>query len=171
MMLPKPDIAYIPCTQEIVEAILKLAKVNSQDILYDLGCGDGRILITAAQQYGARGIGIDIDPLRIKDARHKALENKVSEYLEFYQQNLFTSNFSDATVIFIYLLPHLNLKLRPQLWKQLKPGTRIVSRDFDMGDWQPLQKLNLTVEDEGEQEPVTLYYWEINEQLTINNEQ
>ncbi|NJL80043.1 MAG: methyltransferase domain-containing protein [Richelia sp. RM2_1_2] len=161
MTFPKPDIAYIPCTPKIVEAILKLAKINSQDILYDLGSGDGRILITAAKQYGTRGVGIDIDPQRIKEAREQALENCVDQHLEFYQQDLFISNISDATVIFIYLLPHLNLKLRPQLWKQLKPGTRIISRDFDMGDWQPLQQLNFTVEEEGEEEQVTLYYWEI----------
>ena len=171
MTLTKPDIGYIPCTQEIVEAILKLAKVNSKDILYDLGCGDGRILITAAKQYGTRGVGIDIDHLRIEDARNKALQNSVSKQLEFHQQDLFTSNFSNATVIFIYLLPHLNLRLRSQLWRQLKPGTRIVSRDFDMGDWQPLQQLKLIVEEEGEEEEVTLYYWEISQQLSVNSYQ
>ncbi len=162
-MPSKPDIAYIPCNQEIVEAILELAKINSQDIFYDLGSGDGRILISAANKYGTRGIGIDIDPQRIEQARQKALENGVSEQLEFYQQDLFSSNFADATVIFIYLLPHLNLRLRPQLWQQLKPGTRIISRDFDMGDWQPLQQLKLTVKEE-EDELVTLYYWEIGNQ-------
>ncbi|MGD1910459.1 MAG: class I SAM-dependent methyltransferase [Rivularia sp. (in: cyanobacteria)] len=163
MTLPKPDIAFIPCTQEIVEAVLKLAAVNSQDILYDLGCGDGRILIAAAKQYGTRGVGIDIDPSIIESARNKALKNRVSEKLEFYQQDLFTSNFSNATVIFIYLLPHLNLRLRPQLWKQLKPGTKIISRDFHMGDWQPLKQLKLIVKEDGEVEEVTLYYWEINQ--------
>ena len=163
-MPSKPDIAYIPCNQEIVEAILELAKVNSQDILYDLGSGDGRILIAAAKKYGNRGVGIDINPQRIERARQKALENGVSEQLEFYQQDLFSSNFADATVIFIYLLPHLNLRLRPQLWRQLKPGTRIISRDFDMGDWQPLQQLKLTVKEEEEDELVTLYYWEIGNQ-------
>ena len=164
MMLQKPDIAYIPCNQEIVEAILKLAKINSQDILYDLGSGDGRILITAAKQYGSRGIGIDIDPMRIEQARQKAIKNRLDKQLEFYQQDLFASNFAEATVIFIYLLPHLNLRLRPQLWKQLKPGTRIISRDFDMGDWQPLQQLTLTTKEDGIEEQVTLYYWEISEQ-------
>ncbi|MEM9925581.1 MAG: class I SAM-dependent methyltransferase [Cyanobacteria bacterium P01_D01_bin.50] len=164
MTHPLPDIAYIPCTQEIVEAVLKLAAINSQDILYDLGCGDGRILITAAKQYGASGVGIDIDPFIIESARKKALQNSVSEKLEFYRQNLFDSNFSNATVIFIYLLPHLNLRLRPQLWKQLKPGTKIISRDFDMGDWQPLKQLKLIVEEEEVEVEVTLYYWEIGEQ-------
>lgn len=163
-MLLKPDIAYIPCTQEIVEAVLKLAAINSQDILYDLGCGDGRILITAAQQYGCQGVGIDVDSKIIDRAKNKAVKSRISDKLEFYRQNLFNSNFSNATVIFIYLLPHLNLRLRPQLWQQLKPGTRIISRDFDMGDWQPLQQLKFTVEEEGEEEQVTLYYWEIGEQ-------
>jgi ribosomal protein L11 methylase PrmA len=164
MLFPKPDIAYIPCNQEIVEAILELAKINSQDILYDLGSGDGRILITAAKKYGSRGIGIDIDPHRIEQAKQKALKNCVDKKLQFYQQDLFSSNFRDATVIFIYLLPHLNLRLRPQLWKQLKPGTKIISRDFDMGDWQPLKQLKLTVKEEDEEEQVTLYYWEISKQ-------
>ncbi len=164
MMLQKPDIAYIACNQEIVEGILKLAKINSQDILYDLGSGDGRILITAAKKYGTRGVGIDIDPQRLEQARQKAIKNRLDKQLEFYQQDLFTSNFADATVIFIYLLPHLNLRLRPQLWKQLKPGTRIISRDFDMGDWQPLQQLTLTTKEDGIEEQVTLYYWEISEQ-------
>ncbi len=164
MMLQKPDIAYIPCNQEIVEAILKLAKINSQDIIYDLGSGDGRILITAAKKYQTRGIGIDIDPQRIEQARQKAIKNRLDKQLEFYHQDLFTSNFADATVIFVYLLPHLNIRLRPQLWKQLKPGTRIISRDFDMGDWQPLQQLTLTIKEDGIEEQVTLYYWEISEQ-------
>ncbi len=163
-MPSKPDIAYIPCNQEIVEAILELAKINSQDILYDLGSGDGRILIAAAKKYGNRGIGIDIDPQRIEQAKQKALIHSVDKQLEFYRQDLFNSNFADATVIFIYLLPHLNLRLRPQLWQQLKPGTRIISRDFDMGDWQPLQQLKLTVKEDEEDEVVTLYYWEIGNQ-------
>ena len=164
MMLPKPDIAYILCQQEIVENVLELAQINSEDIFYDLGSGDGRILITAAKKYGTRGIGIDIDVQRIEQAKEKALYSGVSKQLEFYQQDLFYSNFAEATVIFIYLLPHLNLRLRPQLWKQLKPGTKIISRDFNMGDWQPLKQLKLTVKEEDEEEQVTLYYWEISQQ-------
>ena len=161
MTLPKPDIAYIPCNQEIVEAILEFAQINSEDVIYDLGCGDGRILITAAKKYGTRGVGIDIDPKLVEQAKQKAIKNRVDKQLEIYQQDLFISNFVDADVIFIYLLPHLNLRLRPQLWKQLKPGTRIISRDFDMGDWKPFKQLTLTVEEDEEQEEVTLYYWEI----------
>ena len=161
MTLPKPDIAYIPCNQEIVEAILEFAQINSEDVIYDLGCGDGRILITAAKKYGTRGVGIDIDPKLVEQAKQKAIKNRVDKQLEIYLQNLFISNFADADVIFIYLLPHLKLRLRHQLWKQLKPGTRIISRDFDMGDWKPLQQLTLTVEEEEEKEEVTLYYWEI----------
>ncbi|MEL6163942.1 MAG: class I SAM-dependent methyltransferase [Cyanobacteria bacterium J06641_2] len=161
MTLPKPDIAYIPCNHEIVEAILEFAKITSEDVVYDLGCGDGRVLIAAAKKYGTRGVGIDIDPTLIQQAKQKAIDNKFDKQLEFHQQNLYSSNFADADVIFIYLLPHLNLRLRPQLWKQLKPGTRIISRDFDMGDWEPMQQLTLTVEEDEEQEEVTLYYWEI----------
>ena len=139
--------------------ILSWVPMNAR--VLDLGCGDGEFLALLSRERGARCIGIDIDPQRIEDAKQKALKNRVDEQLEFYQQDLFLSNFANADVIFIYLLPHLNLRLRPQLWKQLKPGTRIISRDFDMGDWKPLQQLTLTVEEEEEQEEVNLYYWEI----------
>ncbi|MEL6463063.1 MAG: class I SAM-dependent methyltransferase, partial [Cyanobacteria bacterium J06621_15] len=115
MTLPKPDIAYIPCNHEIVEAILEFAKITSEDVVYDLGCGDGRVLIAAAKKYGTRGVGIDIDPTLIQQAKQKAIDNKFDKQLEFHQQNLYSSNFADADVIFIYLLPHLNLRLRPQL--------------------------------------------------------
>ena len=115
MTLPKPDIAYIPCNQEIVEAILEFAQINSEDVIYDLGCGDGRILITAAKKYGTRGVGIDIDPKLVEKAKQKAIKNRVDKQLEIYLQDLFISNFADADVIFIYLLPHLNLRLRPQI--------------------------------------------------------
>ncbi|MFW6357638.1 MAG: class I SAM-dependent methyltransferase [Chroococcales cyanobacterium] len=153
----QPDIAYIPCTPEIVSAMLILAEVNSHDILYDLGCGDGRILTTAAQQFCTQGVGIDIDPQRILEANLKAKETDVTNLVKFSQGNLFESDFADATVVFLYLLPHLNLRLRPRLLNQLKAGTRIVSRDFDMGDWLPEKSV---VVEEGEEE-ATLHYWEI----------
>lgn len=148
----KPDIGYIPTPEDVVEAILTLADVKEDDMIYDLGSGDGRILIAAAQKWGTRGVGIDIDPERIHEAQIKAQELGVSDRLEFRHADLYNTDFSNATVVILYLLPHLNLRLRPQLWQQLKPGTRIVSHDFDMGDWQPDQIVKIP-------EETTLYYW------------
>jgi len=155
----KPDIGYIPTPQEVVAAILALAAVTGDDILYDLGSGDGRIAIAAAQQ-GTRSVGIDIDPVRIREANENALRASVSNYVEFRQQDLFESDFSEATVVILYLLPHLNLRLRPELFRQLQPGSRVVSRDFDMGDWQPEQQVQVQTPEE-----CTLYYWMIPQQL------
>lgn len=156
----KPDIGYLPTSQEAVEAMLTLAEATANDIIYDLGSGDGRVVITAAQLFGTRGVGIDIDPQRIQEANAKARQAQVSEYVEFRQQNLFESNFSEATVVILYLLPHLNIRLRPQLLRQLKPGTRIVSHDFDMGEWQPEKVMGIQTPQEA-----TLYYWVIPEEI------
>lgn len=156
--MTKPDIGYIPTPKETVEAILALAKVTGDDILYDLGSGDGRVVIAAAQKFGTRGVGIDIDLQRIQEARENAEKAGVSDRVQFLQQNLFECDFSEATVVFLYLLPHLNLKLKPQLFGQLKPGTRIVSRDFDMGDWEPEKKQEIPSPEE-----CTLFYWVIPE--------
>jgi SAM-dependent methyltransferase len=151
----KPDIGYIATPFEVVNAALALAKVNADDIVYDLGSGDGRLVIAAAQHQGACGIGIDIDPQRIQEAEENAKKAGVSDRVKFHQQDLFKSKFGEATVVFLYLLPHLNLKLRPELFRQLKPGTRIVSRDFDMGEWKPEQVIQITnIEEES-----TLFYW------------
>lgn len=158
----KPDIGYIPTERELVEAMLNLAKVTSDDIIYDLGSGDGRVLITAAKNYGARGVGIDIDPDRIREANENVLKTKVSNLVEIRQQDLFACNFSEATVVFLYLLPHLNIRLRPQLFRQLKPGTRIVSHDFDMGDWQPEKIIEIQTPEEA-----TLYYWVIPQEIPL----
>jgi ubiquinone/menaquinone biosynthesis C-methylase UbiE len=122
---------------EVVDQMLELAKVSKNDVIYDLGSGDGRIPITAAQKYGARGIGIDINPERIKEANKNARQAKVTDRVKFLQQDLFTSDISKATVVTLYLLPELNVRLRPELFRQLKPGTRVVSNSFDMGDWKP----------------------------------
>lgn len=147
------DVPYVPTRPEVVNAMLKLAKVNKNDIVYDLGCGDGRIVITAAKNYGASGVGIDIDPERIKEANANAKEANVTGKVRFVQNDLFKSDFSRASVVTLYLLPAVNLKLRPQLLKQLKPGTRIVSHAFDMGDWKPEK----TVQVGG----TTIYYWTV----------
>jgi len=151
--LRKPDVIYVPTPPAVVEAMLKMANVSSSDVVYDLGCGDGRIPIAAAQKYGARAIGIDIDPVRIAEAKENAKVAGVTDKVTFLNQDLFTSDFKDATVVTLYLLPSLNEKLIPQL-KALKPGTRIVSHAFPMGDsWPP--------ENRQEVEGKTIYYWTI----------
>lgn len=137
-----PDVIFVPTPQSVVDAMLQVAKVGPNDVLYDLGSGDGRIPITAAKRFGTRGVGVDIDPVRISEARTNAKKEGVTDKVQFIQGDLFEQDLSKATVISLYLLPSLNLKLRPTLLK-LKPGTRIVSHAFDMGDWAPEQMLNV----------------------------
>jgi SAM-dependent methyltransferase len=132
----KPDIHYVPTPQQLVDVMLQMADVKKGELLYDLGSGDGRLVITAAKNHGARGIGIDIDPERIAEAKNNAAAAGVEDKVEFRQADLFKSNFSDANVITLYLLNELNVRLRPQLFAQVKPGTRIVSHAFNMGDWE-----------------------------------
>src|SRR5687767_13631577 len=135
--LREPDVIYVPTPPAVVEAMLKVAGVKSTDIVYDLGSGDGRIPITAAQKYGARGIGIDINPERIKEANENAVKANVTDKVKFMNADLFETDISQATVVTLYLLPSLNIKLMPKL-KALKPGTRIVSHSFDVGsEWPP----------------------------------
>lgn len=138
-----PDVPYVPTPQPVVEAMLKLGEVKAGDILYDLGSGDGRIPVTAAKLYGVRGTGIDINPERIADAEKNAKEQGVTDKVQFRNQDLFEADISDATVVTLYLLPSINLKLRPKLWKDLKPGTRIVSHSFDMGEWEPEKRIEV----------------------------
>jgi precorrin-6B methylase 2 len=151
-----PDVIFVPTPTEVVEAMLKAAKVTKNDVVYDLGCGDGRIVITAAKEYGARGIGIDIDPQRISEARANAEKAGVTDRVKFLEQDLFETDFHEATVVTLYLLPSLNVKLRPKLWKELKPGTRIVSHAFDMGDWKPEQEIDV--------DGRTVYLWTVPKQ-------
>jgi precorrin-6B methylase 2 len=135
--LRDPDVIYVPTPQEVVDAMLAMANVSSTDVVYDLGSGDGRIPITAAQKYGARAVGIDINPQRIKEANENLAKANVGGKVKFLNQDLFETDISEATVVTLYLLPSLNLKLMPTL-KKLKPGTRIVSHSFDMGtEWPP----------------------------------
>jgi hypothetical protein len=151
--LRSPDVVYVPTPQAVVDRMLAIANVNSKDKLYDLGSGDGRIPITAARKFGIRATGIDINPERIKEANANAKTAGVTDRVRFLNQDLFQSKFSDATVVTLYLLPELNVKLRPQLFSQLKPGTRIVSHAFDMGDWKP---------DRTEQVgSSTIYFWTV----------
>ncbi len=135
----EPDVIFVPTPPDVVDAMLKLAKVTSSDLVYDLGSGDGRIPIAAAKAYGARGVGIDIDPERVREATGNARSNGVADKVTFRTEDLFTADISPATVVTLYLLPSLNLKLAGKLMKDLKPGTRIVSHAFDMGGWKPQQ--------------------------------
>ena len=148
-----PDVIFVPTPQEVVEDMLRLANVQKGDVLYDLGSGDGRIAITAARKYGIKATGIDIDPERIREANKNAKKAGVTNLVQFRQENLFTADFRDATVITLYLLPDLNVKLRPKLWNELKPGTRIVSHQFEMGAWKPEKRL--------ESNGRTIYFWTV----------
>jgi ribosomal protein L11 methylase PrmA len=150
-----PDVIFVPTPQEVVEDMLRLANVRKGDVLYDLGSGDGRIAITAAKKYGIKATGIDIDPDRIREAQGNAKKAGVADRVQFKQEDLFQADFKDATVVTLYLLPDLNVKLRPKLWNELKPGTRIVSHQFEMGKWKPEK----TLESNGR----TIYFWTVPE--------
>lgn len=131
------DVPFVPSDDKIVAAMLELGQVNVADRLYDLGCGDGRIVIAAALEYGARGVGIDIDPQLLEEAREIAEWSGLAEHVLFVEDNLFDADFSDATVVMLYLLQSVNVDLRPRLLAELQPGTRIVSHSFNMGPWRP----------------------------------
>ena len=148
-----PDVIFVPTPQEVVDDMLRLANVQKGDVLYDLGSGDGRIAITAARKYGIKATGIDIDPERIREANENAKKAGVTSLVQFRQEDLFAADFKDATVITLYLLPDLNVKLRPKLWNELKPGTRIVSHQFEMGAWKPEKRL--------ESNGRTIYFWTV----------
>jgi SAM-dependent methyltransferase len=135
--LPLLDVPYVPTPADVVQRMLDMGGVNSRDILYDLGCGDGRVVIAAAKQFHARSaIGVDIDPRRIQESGANARQAGVFDRVRFHRKDLFSMDLEDATVVTLYLLPSVNLKLRPKLLRDLKPGTRILSHDFDMGDWR-----------------------------------
>jgi SAM-dependent methyltransferase len=149
------DVPFVPTNQPTVEAMLRVANVGPNDYVIDLGSGDGRILITAARLRGARGFGVDLDPRRVKEATENAKTAGVADRVQFFQRNLFDTKISEASVLTMYLLPRVNLELRPRLLAELKPGTRVVSHDFDMGDWEP--DLKLSVRGTGSQ----VYFWVI----------
>jgi cyclopropane fatty-acyl-phospholipid synthase-like methyltransferase len=130
------DVPYVPTSMTVVDAMLDLAKVTKSDVVYDLGCGDGRIVVRAATRFGCRGVGVDLNPERVKEARANAMRANVTELTRFEVGDVFDFDFSAASVVTMYLLPSVNLKLRPRLQKELKPGTRLVSHDFHMGDWK-----------------------------------
>jgi SAM-dependent methyltransferase len=134
---PIPEVPYVPTPEEVVVEMLKMAEVTRDDIVYDLGCGDGRIVITAAKVFGARGVGVDIDPNLIRRSNENARKAGVADRVRFIEQDLFETDIREATVVALYLLPELNLQLRPKLLRDLRPGSRIVAHEFDMGDWKP----------------------------------
>lgn len=149
----RPDVIFVPTPQAVVEAMLQVAQVTKDDTVYDLGCGDGRIPVTAAKKYGAKGVCFDIDPVRVEEAKANVAKNGVGQLVRVVHADLFEQDLSGASVVTLYLLPSLNVKLMPKLMKELKPGTRIVSHAFDMGDWKPEKELDV----EGRK----VYYWTI----------
>lgn len=159
-----PDVPYVPTPQAVVDRMLQIAKVNSNDVVYDLGSGDGRIPITAVRQFKAqRAVGIDINPERVSEANQNAQQANVTDRVQFRQQDLFQTDLRDATVVTLYLLPEVNLRLRPKLLSELRPGTRIVSHAFDMGDWKPEQVENV--------DGRTIYYWTVPQNVPANLKQ
>jgi SAM-dependent methyltransferase len=152
---PAPEVPYVPTKEPVLDQMLDMAKIQPGDVLYDLGCGDGRIVIEAAKRYGIRGVGVDIDPERIREANDNARRAGVSHLVRFYEGDLFDTDLKEATVVTLYLLPDVNLRLRPKLLSELKPGTRVVSHNYDMGDWKPAGTRRLTVE--GTEHVV--YFW------------
>jgi len=151
--LREPDVIYVPTPEQVVDAMLKLANVHAGDVVYDMGCGDGRMVVRAAKQYGVRGVGIDINPERIAEAKDNAKQNGVTNLVTFRNEDLFEADIKEASVVTLYLLTSLNIKLRPKLWRDLKPGTRIVSHAFDMGDWKPDKKMDV--------DGRTIYLWTV----------
>ncbi|MCS6852382.1 MAG: methyltransferase domain-containing protein [Gemmataceae bacterium] len=156
---PKLTVPFVPTPQEVVEKMLELAEVTKDDVVYDLGCGDGRIVVTAAKKYGAKAVGVDLDPKRVEESLKNVKEAGVEQLVEIRKGDVLKTDVSPATVVTLYLLPSVNRELKPILQKSLKPGSRIVSHDFDMGeDWKPLKKVNVTDNDGTEH---TLYLWKI----------
>jgi precorrin-6B methylase 2 len=141
----KPDVPFVTSVDEVVDTMLKTAGVNARDTVFDLGCGDGRIVIAAAGKYGARAVGVDINPARIEESRRNARKAGVSQKVTFIEQDLLKTDLSQATVVAIYLDPRMNMRLRPKLLRELRPGARVVSNSFDMGDWKPEKVVKITV--------------------------
>src|SRR5688572_14534109 len=139
----QPDVIYVPSPDEVIEAMLELAQVKKSDVVYDLGSGDGSIVILAAKKYGARGVGIEINPVLVQEARRNAQDAGVANLVRFIEGDLFETDFREATVVTLFLLESLNERLRPKLLSTLRPGSRIVSHEFGMGTWQPEKSLEV----------------------------
>jgi len=151
-------VPYVPTPQEVVDRMLELAQVKKGDVVYDLGSGDGRIVVTAAKKYGVKAIGFEIDPQRIKESHENIKKAGVENLVEIRQQDIRTVDLSAANVLTMYLLTEVNLMIRPNIWKQMKPGSRIVSHDFDMAEWKPLKTEHIK---DGSSWDHTLYLWQI----------
>src|SRR4051812_25709288 len=149
------DVPYVPTPEPVVKKMIELAKITPEDVAYDFGCGDGRLVIAAVKAGAKHGLGVDIDPQRIKEANENAKTAGVTDKVEFKEADLFTMDFKDATVLTMYLLPSVNMKLRPKILDEMKPGSRVVSHAFDMEDWEPEQEV--TVQDGGQ----TVYMWTV----------
>jgi len=154
----KKIVPYVPTPQDVVEKMLELAQVKKGDVVYDLGSGDGRIVVTAAKKYGVKAIGFEIDPDRIRESKENIRKAGVEKLVEIRQQDIRTVDLSPASVVTMYLLPEVNLMLRPNIWSQMKPGSRVVSHDFDMGDWQPVKTENIKDSSGWDH---TLYLWRV----------
>ena len=151
-------VPYVPTPQAVVDRMLELAQVKKGDVVYDLGSGDGRIVVTAAKKYGVKAIGFEIDPQRIKESHENIKKAGVENLVEIRQQDIRTVDLSQASVLTMYLLPEVNLMIRPNIWKQMKAGSRIVSHDFDMGDWKPLKTEQIKDDSSWDH---TLYLWHV----------
>ena len=151
------DVPFVPTDDSVIKKMLGLARVKANDVLYDLGCGDGRIVIAAARAYGAQAIGVEMDPLRVADAMENAAHARVEHLVDFIEESLFTVDISNATVVTLYLLESVNLDLRPRLLSELRPGTRIISHAFSMGDWKADEELELG--------GISLYKWVVPAQV------
>lgn len=149
------EVPFVPTPEKVVAVMLNMGDVGKDDVLYDLGCGDGRIVITAAAEFGTHGVGIDIDTERIRESRENAVKADVVDRVSFLEQNLFDADISEATVITLYLLTNVNLRVRPKILREVKPGTRVVSHNYAMGDWEP----DLSCKVNGEMSVHTVFYW------------
>lgn len=154
------DAPYVPTAPSVVRTMLEVAGVTDQDVVYDLGSGDGRMPIMAAEEFGARGVGVEIDPKLVAKARKKARAAGVADRVEFRREDLFQTDLSDATVVMLYLWPEINVKLRPKLLRELEPGDRIVSHDFRMGDWAPDSTVDAGFGNTGSE---TVFLWRVPE--------
>ncbi len=152
------DVPYVPTPEAVVDAMLAMAKVTGSDVLYDLGSGDGRIPITAAAKFGTRGVGVDLNPVRVKEANENAKKAGVTDKVKFIEGDIFEEDFAEATVVTLYLLPGVNLKLRPKI-QSMKPGTRVVSHNYDMGDWAPENSRKISVDGTDHY----VYFWRVPE--------
>lgn len=156
---PELDVPYLPTTPQAVTAMLKLAHTTAADVVFDLGCGDGRIVIAAAKSFGARGVGIDIDPARIAEAKENARKAGVEKLVRFEQNDLFRADIHEASVVTLFLLSSVNRRLRSKLLQELKPGTRVVSNTFTMGDWRPIREMTVGGQSDPADFSRQLYLW------------